>query len=97
MWGSSKLDFQLITDTKLPSKKVSVFWQTRGHGDRNYHLRVQLGMKSGICLRKSGNDRYFELWKRRHNGKASLEKLAPKGAAAPTLTPSQLGRKLDFR
>jgi hypothetical protein len=22
-----------------------VFWQTRGHGDRNYHLRVQLGIK----------------------------------------------------
>jgi hypothetical protein len=21
-----------------------VFWQTRGHGDRNYHLRVQLGI-----------------------------------------------------
>jgi 3-oxoacyl-[acyl-carrier protein] reductase len=36
------------SNTKLPSKKVSVFWQTRGHGDRNYHLRVQLGI-SLVC------------------------------------------------
>jgi hypothetical protein len=36
------------SNTKLPSKKVSVFWQTRGHGDRNYHLRVQLGIRSRL-------------------------------------------------
>jgi predicted Zn-dependent protease len=50
-YGYNRYAFEGVTrhsliNTKLPSKKVSVFWQTRGHGDRNYHLRVQLGIKT---------------------------------------------------